>query len=258
MNPSELKWSELLKQAVNEPGLVSRAYSAFHGYSIGNQLLAMWQCRFRGIQPGPIATFVAWREKGRHVKKGAKAIELCMPVTCKGTKEVNGEEAEPYSYTRFIYRKNWFVLSQTEGESVPMPELAEWKKDQALAALEIAEVPFELLNGNCQGYAVKRSVAINPVCPMPWKTLFHELAHVVLGHTEEGTLTDSETTPRDIRELEAESVALLCCESLGLDGAEFSRGYIQGWYKGNEVPEKSAQKIFSAANKILEAGRGDK
>ena len=56
-------------------------------------------------------------------------------------------------------------------------------------------------------------------------------------------------------EAEAESVAMLCCESLGLPGAEFSRAYIQNWLDGSAIPEKSAQKIFSAAHKILKAGQ---
>jgi hypothetical protein len=47
-------------------------------------------------------------------------------------------------------------------------------------------------------------------------------------------------------------VALLCCESLGLPVAEFSRGYIQYWV--GEIPERSAQKIFHAADLILKAG----
>ena len=61
--------------------------------------------------------------------------------------------------------------------------------------------------------------------------------------------------PRDIRKLEAECVALLCCESLGLPGAGESRGYIQSWYKGHEVPKRSAQRIFGTADAILKAGR---
>jgi antirestriction protein ArdC len=89
---------------------------------------------------------------------------------------------------------------------------------------------------------------------------FHELAHVVLGHTAEGSLNSDSTdrTPRDIRELEAEAVALLCCESLGLLGAAESRGYIHFWFHGNEVPERSAQRIFHAADQILKAGRTER
>ena len=41
------------------------------------------------------------------------------------------------------------------------------------------------MNGNCQGYAKGRQIAINPVAQMPAKTTFHELAHIELGHTTE-------------------------------------------------------------------------
>ncbi len=60
---------------------------------------------------------------------------------------------------------------------------------------------------------------------------------------------------RNIREVEAESVALICCESLGLPGAEAARGYIQHWLQGEkEIPNQSAARIFSAAQTILKAG----
>jgi hypothetical protein len=69
------------------------------------------------------------------------------------------------------------------------------------------------------GFARARSIAINPVNPMPYKTRFHEIAHVLLDHTTEGTLHDGELTPRSLRECEAEAVALLCCAALGLPPA---------------------------------------
>ena len=67
-------WDALLIEAVAKPGTISDAYSAFHTYSVGNQMLALWQCRERQIQPGPIATFHSWLDKGRHVRKGEHAI----------------------------------------------------------------------------------------------------------------------------------------------------------------------------------------
>ena len=68
-------------------------------------------------------------------------------------------------------------------------------------------------------------------------------------------MNDGETLPRSLKEAEAESVALICLESLGMPGAEYCRGYIQNWLSGAEIPERSAQRIFSAADKILKAGR---
>ena len=43
-------------------------------------------------------------------------------------------------------------------------------------------------------------------------------------------------------------------ESLGMDGAEFCRRYIQNWLQGGTIPERSARRIFAAADKILKAG----
>ena len=57
--------------------------------------------------------------------------------------------------------------------------------------------------------------------------------------------------------MEAEAVALVCLEALGLPGAEQSRGYRQHWNerRGAEpIPERSAQRIFKAADQILKAG----
>ena len=83
----------LLEDAVNKPGSIMQAYSAFHNYSLGNQLLALFECHARGIEPGPINTFLGWKDLGRHVKKGEKAITLCMPVTVKRREsDDNGEE----------------------------------------------------------------------------------------------------------------------------------------------------------------------
>ena len=70
----------------------------------------------------------------------------------------------------------------------------------------------------------------------------------------ESDISDYEQTPPNLREVEAEAVALLVCESLGLGCAEYCRGYIQGWLEGDVIPEKSAQRIFGAADRILKAG----
>ena|SRR6185295_16311126 len=86
----EKTWEQLLRDAVNVPGIISEAYSRFHGYSIGNQMLALIRCHIRGVQPGPIASFMHWKTLGRSVKKGAKAIALWMPITGKRTKEIDG------------------------------------------------------------------------------------------------------------------------------------------------------------------------
>ena len=188
------------------------------------------------------------------MSKGQKAIALVLPVTIS-KKDAAGEKTGDV-FQLFTLKNNWFVLGQTEGEDfVNEVVVPSWDKAKALETLSITEVSFNHTDGNCQGYAVASNIAINPVAVLPHKTRFHEIAHVVLGHTKEGQLSDSESTPRDVREVEAEGVAYILCALLDLPGLHESRGYIQNWLRGAEITDKTAQRIFSAANKILEAGK---
>jgi antirestriction protein ArdC len=253
---TEIRFADLLNRAVSEPGILSRAYSQFHNFSLGNVLLAAFQCAEREIALGPMATYKRWQELGRQVRKGQKAITLCQPVTIRKKAEETADAHDEQVFLRFMFRAGWFVLAQTDGAEIAPPSLPEWRKDLALAALDITEIPFAAADGNILGYAREREVAINPINPMPFKTLFHETAHVILGHTAEGTQADSEVTPRSLREVEAEAVALLCCDALNLPEAEHCRGYIQHWNQdGQPIPERSAQRVLRVADQIIRAGR---
>src|SRR6478752_5434733 len=88
----EIQFRQLLDEAVTKPGTLMWAYSLFWNYSLGNQILALIQANRRGIALGPIASFNRWKELGRHVRRGEKAIELCMPVMSKRTVKEKGED----------------------------------------------------------------------------------------------------------------------------------------------------------------------
>lgn len=253
---TSINFADLLNQAISQPGIISQAYSAFHNFSLGNQMAAVAQLTQRNIAIGPLATFSGWKEKGRSVAKGAKAIALCMPVTCKYKTEKEDGETEEHTFAKFIWKYNWFVLTETTGQDFANEvKTASWDAEKAMATLEINQIAFESMNGNCQGYATGRSIAINQVAALPHKTRFHELAHVVLGHTAEMQMSDSDRTPRDIREVEAEATAYILCALLDLPGLAESRGYVQSWLAGQEITERSAQQIYKAANVIFKAGQ---
>lgn len=251
-------WTALLAEAVRQPGLMLEAYRRFHTYSIGNQILALTQCRHRGLQPGPLASFAAWKKLGRHVKAGEKGLTLCMPVLHAHKENVTNEDGSSsetvVARTYFVYRSFWFVLEQTWGREYQPPAIPGWSRSRALATLGIETIPYSELNGNAQGYALRgRKVAINPMAQLPEKTLLHEIAHALL-HCGEKDREDNDATPRSLAEVEAEAVALICCEALDLEGAEYCRGYIQSWGKHQPIPEASAKRIFHAADQILKAG----
>ena len=105
------------------------------------------------------------------------------------------------------------------------------------------------------GSARERSIALNPLNPLPHKTRFHELAHVLLGHTAEGQQSDGEVTPRNLREVRGGERCSPVRAVLDLPGLEESRGYIQKWWgQGHEIPERSAQQVLRTADAILKAG----
>ncbi|MDB5324508.1 MAG: hypothetical protein JWM57_77 [Phycisphaerales bacterium] len=259
-----LDWQQLLVDAVHRPGIISSAYTAFWNYSLGNMIWAHLQCLARGIQPGPLHTFRGWQKVNRQVRRGEKALTLIMPVTMKRKRHdaVPGDalphdKSDPSAtFTVFLERPFWFTLSQTDGEPYKPLTIPTWDEHQALQRLNMTREPFRHVDGNCQGYAHGRTVAVSPLAYLPHRTLLHECAHVLLGHTAESTdLSDTDAaTPRDLREVEAECVAMLCGCSLGLPGEDYSRGYIQHWYHADVIPDRSVQRIFKAADALLKAG----
>lgn len=250
-------FADLLREAVTRPGIISDAYRAFHAFSLGNQILAASQLIERGMPITPIASFNTWKAKGRMVRKGQKAIRLFMPVTLKrqDRDEATGIEQE-IRFQSFLLKPHWFSLDQTDGAAFTVePHSPDWEAGRAMAALGIEETPFEMLDGNCQGYASQNRIAINPLAVLPHKTRFHEMAHVVLGHTAEAAMQDDERTPRNLREVEAECVAFILCSILDLPGRDESRGYVQNWLGEEPLAEKTARRIFAAAEKLIKAGR---
>jgi hypothetical protein len=178
-------------------------------------LLALEQCIRRNLQPGPLNTYRGWLEKKRQVRKGERGITLCMPMPFKRAAQADSVQDETTESETletcyaFRFRAYWFVLAQTEGEEAYVPPIPGFDIDLALRVLNVTRTPFDEINGNIQGFANGREIAVSPVAALPHKTTFHELAHIVLGHTTTEKLVDGEQTARHIREVEAESVALI-------------------------------------------------
>ena len=197
---------------------------------------------------------MGWKDKGRYVRKGEKAITLCQPVTVKRRRDEE-DEGDEQVFTRFVYKPHWFVLAQTEGQELPAGDATDMGPRASTRRARHHRSAVRSPRRQLPGFARQRSISVSPVAPLPHKTAFHELAHVLLGHTTEGEQHDGDITPRSLREVEAECVAMLCCAALDLPGVSESRGYVQHWGgAGNPIPERSAQRILKAADQILKAG----
>lgn len=251
LGEKRLDWPELLDVALTVPGSLGNTYNRFYEYSFGNQVLLYLQ----GVYE-PVATYKRWQDMGRQVLKGSKAKAILRPVMRKVTDEAGEEQTR---VTGFKMVRCLFGVSETEGDELPEVAPKDWSREQALANLDIREVPFTQLNGNIQGYSFERKVAINPVATYPFKTFMHELGHIVLGHTTRDQAVEY-AEHRGVKEFQAEATAFLTVRELDatdeMDEAE-SRAYIQGWLRGDTPPDQAVKQVFAATTKILQAGRAD-
>lgn len=245
----EVDWPALLTQALTLPGQLGSTYCRFYQYSLQNQIL-LWS---QGVTE-PCAPFGVWKKLGRIPVAGGGRYVL-HPRPFRKTDEKTGEET--VVVCRFKLKRTTFPYSKTEGPEVEWPELPEWDWQHALAALDIEQVPFQMIDGNTQGYSFDRKVAVSPVAVYPVKTAFHELAHVMLGHTAAAAPADGEALCRGVREFQAEAVAYLLAHETGLTewAPEESRDYIQGWLGNEEVTDRHIRAVFTTVDKILTAGR---
>ena len=244
----QVDWRALLEQAMTMPGRLGDTYCRFHQYSLANQLL-LWS---QGVSE-PCAPFKVWKALGRiPVKGGGRFVRHPRPVYDKDTE--TGERQ--VKFVRFVLRRSTFPYSNTVGPDIEWPELPEWDPQRALAGLDIEQVDYAMIDGNCQGYSYGRNVAVNPAAKFPLKTLFHECGHVMLGHTTD--LDDGQSAcSRGIAEFQAEAVAYLLAHELDLSewAPEESRAYIQHWLGDEQVTDGHIRAVFTAVDKILRAGR---
>lgn len=234
---------------LSNPGKISAAYSAFHNYSVLNQWLAMSQV----LQYWPLNTFKWWQRLWRRIKKWEKAIALIMPVT----KKEKDEKWDDKVVSRFfICKRNWFTIHQTEGDDVIIADPPGFDFSLIDEKLWVTREEFSGMSWNCQWYAYNTTYAINPVGFNKDKTRFHELAHILLGHTDR-KIIDTDTLEKDEKEFEAESVALICAATIWQTEEQltYSLWYIQNWGIPKNLDKKRIEKLFSVANKILQAAK---
>ena len=77
------------------------------------------------------------------------------------------------------------------------------------------------------------------------KTTIHEIGHM-FGHKD-----FSQTLPRSLKETEAESIAYVVSNYLGLDTSNYSIGYVTGWSANEEFILKESVDRVSKTSKLI-------
>jgi len=229
----------------------------FHHYSFGNSLLIMRQ----RPEATRVAGFHTWRKLGRCVRKGEKGIWILAPMTHRvvddNDDENDGSSRRILSGFRPV---PVFDIAQTDGETLPdspvtrlggeAPEHAYERLIAVAHGLDYS-VEEDYLPGESNGVCVFNErcirVEVTNDAAQQVKTLAHELAHAMLhdGYSD-----------RALAELEAESVAYIVCNGIGLESDTYSFGYVAGWAGGGDTAiaaiKASGQRIQQTANRILE------
>ena len=243
---SSQKWQEYLK-----------FQSLFHNYSFSNVLLIATQF--------PSATRVAgysnWKKMGRYVRKGEKAISILAPIIYKQDNANNYSlETETRNKLYGFKTVGVFDISQTEGTEVPLPCQNLIKGDYSLAYHDLirtaSQIGFQVvedilpqgINGSCSHTEQLIKINCRNLSPQKVKTLAHEISHAILH---------PDFSDRALAELEAESVAYIICNFLGIDSSDYSFGYILSWAEGNENADKmikgSGERIQKTSGYIIRA-----
>lgn len=225
----------------------------FHKYSANNRILIQIQ------KPGAtqVASFLKWKELGRFVKKGEKAIKILAPIFRKSNeKNAQGENVEKIDGVWFK-TVPVFDISQTEGSEVPnwniRPQLG--SDDQGLYSLLKKQlenrgitVSEEKLNGPLgisYGGMIKIDNTNQDQVSM-FLTLIHEAAHEILHKGSESRLLS-----KNDKECQAEATAYIVACHFGLESV-VSAEYMIHW--GNYEKEflKNLSAVVKASEEILE------
>ncbi|AMM22789.1 hypothetical protein AX769_21880 (plasmid) [Frondihabitans sp. PAMC 28766] len=233
---------------------------AFHAYSINNLLLILSQRE----DASRVAGFRKWQSLNRQVRKGEKGIRIFGYSTKKVTEEdENGDEVEK-RVARFPIL-SVFDIGQTElidpeqGDPGTITAQLTGAEDygivDALSAYLEGEgwtVERSSLPGTMNGVTRPETMTVvinEDLSPeQAAKTTIHELAHVLLDHTEDMA---EYSAHRGLMETEAESVAYVVAGMVGFDTSAYSVGYIAGWADGDtDLITSTAARVLRTAHQI--------
>ena len=236
------------------------AMARFHSYSFGN-ILAIARQKPAATR---VAGFHTWKELGRFVKKGEKGIQILAPMVGQRRRkdaaeqeQTTAQETRPAPVLIGFRAVYVFDVSQTEGADLPEFEHSisgevGRHRDRLIDFLARQNIALEY-NENIApalGVSYGGKIAILPgqspaedlVC------MVHETAHELLHKSDRRTVTTA-----TVRETEAEAVAFIVGQAIGLEMGRVSSDYIQMYAGSAALLAESLEVIQRTSAVILDA-----
>ena len=258
---SEQAFNELVEavEAGKSQKLVEylKAMCRFHNYSLGNAILIY----FQRPKATHVAGFRTWQKLGRYVRRNEKGIAIMAPIVWRRkvihAEDEENEEQERESEVAVAFKTAYvFDISQTDGKS--LPEFARVDGDPGIYAGRLREyaasrgikLEYSELIGSAEGVSSGGLIRLKKglSAAEELSVLAHELAHETLHKNRDNMPKD-----KKVRETEAEAVAFVVCNGIGLDTNSASSDYIQLYDGGKETLMESLGRIQRAAAEILGA-----
>jgi len=199
-----------------------------------------------------------WNQLGRRVKRGEKGIAILAPMVGK-PREAKERDSETTSNDKPLllgFRKV-YVWAEEQTEGAPLPELEAITGEAGVYLDRLREYV------NTQGVTLEYDESIAPALGAAFgntirllpgqadaetfTTLVHELAHLMLKHGERRT-----ATTKTVRETEAEAVAFVVAQGIGLK-SEQSSSYIQLYHGNAALLMESLEAVQQTSAVILAA-----
>lgn len=226
-------------------------------WSLGNQLIALLSgstdCR----------GFNQWKQVGRHVTKGSKAVYILGPKSRKITDRdaESGEESERVIVTGFVGIPV-FRYEDTEGAVLDVPDYMPAAFPPLYDVAERLGIPvrYAPFAKGARGWYQPRVDAIT-LCSHDAEVFFHELAHGAHQRVLKARGTSLKGGQVPSQEIVAETVAAVLCRLYGLDGYLYhGAAYVKAYAKGGN-PGRAAMKVLADVQAtlllILEAAEDD-
>jgi len=229
------------------------AMARFHTYSFGN-ILAIARQRPTASR---VAGFSTWKELGRFVKKGEKGIQILAPIvghrrTKNNQEQQTDEKPRPVLIGfRAVYV---FDVSQTEGADLPEFEHnitgdVRDHRDRLIEFLGRQNIALDYTENIAPALGVSYGgkIALLPGQSKAeeFVTLVHEVAHELLHKTDRRTKTTA-----TVRETEAEAVAFIVGQGIGLEMGRASSDYIQ-MYAGNAALLAESLEVVQRTSAVI-------